>query len=66
MYRKLGEPQGRSRWIRKISPPPRFNARTIQLVANRYTDWAIPAHVTDYGVTTGDRVVTQQTKDSIT
>ena len=31
----------------KYRPSSRFDARTVQLVANRYTDWAIPAHVTD-------------------
>jgi hypothetical protein len=29
----------------KISPPPEFDPRTVQLVAIRHTDWAIPAHV---------------------
>jgi len=38
-------PQGRSGWVRKISPPPRFDPRTVQPVVSRYTDWAIPAHV---------------------
>ena len=27
--------------VRKISPPPWFHPRTLQSVANRYTDWAI-------------------------
>jgi len=30
-------------WVRKISPPPGFYPRTVQLVANRYTDYANPA-----------------------
>ena len=30
--------------VRKISPPPWFDPRTAQLVASRYTDWAMPAH----------------------
>jgi hypothetical protein len=30
--------------VRKISPPPRFDPRTAQLVASRYNDYAIPAH----------------------
>ena len=42
LYRRLGEPQGRSGQVRKISPPPGFDARTAHLVASRYTDWAIP------------------------
>jgi hypothetical protein len=31
--------------VRKISPPPGFDPRTVQLVASRYTDWAIAAHL---------------------
>jgi hypothetical protein len=41
-YRRLGEPQGRYGRVRKISPPPRFDPRTAQPVASRFTDWAIP------------------------
>jgi hypothetical protein len=33
LYRKLGGPQGRSGQVRKISPPPGFDPRTIQPVA---------------------------------
>jgi hypothetical protein len=44
LYRRLGGPQGRSGQVRKISPPPGFDLRTVQPVANRCTDWAIPAH----------------------
>ena len=43
VYRKLGGPQGRSGQVRKISPPPGFDPRTVQSEASRYTDWAIPA-----------------------
>jgi hypothetical protein len=43
-YRRLGRPQGRSGRVLKISPPPGFDPRTVQLVASRYTDSAIPAH----------------------
>jgi hypothetical protein len=39
----LGRPQGRSGRMRKISPPPEFDPRTVQPVASRYTDCAIPA-----------------------
>jgi hypothetical protein len=39
-YRRLGRSQGRSGWVLKISPPPGFDPRTVQLVASRYTDWA--------------------------
>jgi hypothetical protein len=28
----------------ETSPPPGFDLRTVQPVASRYTDWAIPAH----------------------
>ena len=38
-------PQGRSGRVRKISPPPGFDPRTVQPVVSRYTDWAIPAHM---------------------
>jgi hypothetical protein len=44
LYRRLGGPQGRSGRVLKISPPPGFDPRTVQLVAIRYTDWAIAAH----------------------
>ena len=37
LYKKLGGPQGRSRRVRKISPPPGFDPRTVQPVASRYT-----------------------------
>jgi hypothetical protein len=35
-----GGPQGQSGQVRKTFPPPGFDPRTIQPVANRYTDWA--------------------------
>jgi hypothetical protein len=44
LYRRLSGPQGRSGQMLKISLPPGFDPRTVQLVASRYTDWAIPAH----------------------
>jgi hypothetical protein len=44
LYRRLGRPQGRSGRVLKISPTPGFDPRTVQLVASRYTDYAIPAH----------------------
>ena len=43
-YRRLGRPQGRSGRVRKISPPPRFDPRSVQPIASRYTDCAIPAN----------------------
>jgi len=48
LYRRLDRPQGRSGQVRKISPPPGFDPRTVQPVASRYTDWAIPAHYIKY------------------
>jgi len=40
LYRTLGGPQGRSGHVRKISPPPGFDRRTVQPVTSGYTDWA--------------------------
>jgi len=48
LHRRLGGPQGRSGQVRKISPPPGFDSRTVQPVANRYTDYA--ARPTDYDI----------------
>jgi hypothetical protein len=42
LCRRLGESQGRSGRVRKISPPPPFDTRKVQPVASRYTDWVIP------------------------
>ena len=43
LCRKLGGPQSLSGRVRKISLPPGFDPRTVQPVASRDTDWAIPA-----------------------
>jgi hypothetical protein len=43
LYRRLGRPQGLSGRVPNLSSPPGFDPRTVQLVASRYTDWAIPA-----------------------
>ena len=40
LYKKLGGTQGQSGQVRKISPPPGFDPRTVQHVASRYTDYA--------------------------
>ena len=40
LYGGLGGPQGRSGQVRKISPPPGFDPRSVQPIASRYTDWA--------------------------
>ena len=44
LYRRLGGPQGRSGRVRNISSPIGFDPRTVQPVASRYADCAIPAH----------------------
>ena len=43
LYRRLGGPQGRCGRVQKISPTLGFDLRTVQPVASRYTDCAIPA-----------------------
>jgi hypothetical protein len=43
LYTRLGGPQGRSARVRNLLPPPGFDPPTVQPVARRYTDWAIPA-----------------------
>jgi hypothetical protein len=48
-YRRLGGPQDRSERVRKISPPPGFDPRTVHPVGSRYTDCGIPAPIrSDY------------------
>jgi hypothetical protein len=42
LYRRLGGSQGRFGQVRKISPPPGFDPRTVQPVTSHYADWAIP------------------------
>jgi hypothetical protein len=39
LYRRLGGPEGRSGQVRKISPPPGFDPRTVQPLASHYTDY---------------------------
>jgi len=46
LYRSLDRTQGHSGWVRKISPPPRFDPRTVEPVASCYTDWAMRVHRT--------------------
>ena len=43
-YRKQDELQGRSGQVRKIPPPLGFDPQTVQPIASRYTDYAIPAY----------------------
>ena len=40
IVQEAGWPQGRSGQVRKISPLPGFDCRTVQPVASRYTDYA--------------------------
>ena len=42
LYRMPGGHQGRSGRVQRISPPPGFDPRTVQLVPIRYTEWVIP------------------------
>jgi hypothetical protein len=49
LHRVLGGPQGRSGEVRKISPPPGFDPRTVQPVASRYNLPRYPAHSFSYG-----------------
>jgi hypothetical protein len=44
LYRRLGGPQGWTGQVRKMSPLLGFDPRTVQHIASRYTDWAIPGH----------------------
>jgi hypothetical protein len=41
LYKRLGGPQDRYGQVRKISPPPGFDPRTVQPVASIYIDYAI-------------------------
>jgi len=43
VYRRLFGLHSRSRWVRKISPLPGFDARNVQPVACRYIDYSILA-----------------------
>jgi hypothetical protein len=38
VYRRVGGPQGPSGRVRKFSPPPGFDPRTVQPVASRYNE----------------------------
>jgi len=42
---KLCAPQGRSGLVRKISPGPECDPRTVQPVSSRYTDCAVTVHL---------------------
>jgi len=47
-YRRLGGPEGRSGQVRKISPPPEFDPRTVHPIAIHYTDYATRTTKFDY------------------
>jgi len=42
LYRRIGGLQDRSGQVRKMSPPPELDPRTVQPIASRYTDRDIP------------------------
>jgi hypothetical protein len=44
LYRRPGGPQGRSGHVREISPPPRFDPRTVQPVAQSLYRLSCPPH----------------------
>jgi len=44
LYSRLGGTQGRSRRVQKISPTPRLDSRTAQLVAIGFTDSVMQAN----------------------
>jgi hypothetical protein len=41
----LNGSQGQSGQVLRISPPLEFNPRSVQNVVSRYTDYAIPVHI---------------------
>ena len=43
----MGGAQGRTGRVRKISPPPGLEPRTVQPIVSHYNDYAIPAHSQD-------------------
>ena len=61
LYKRLGGFHGRSGRVPKIFPPPGFDPRTLQPVASRYTDYALPAHrgiavlILKLGASSGER-----------
>ena len=43
LYRRMGESQNRSGFVRKISLSPGFDPRNLEPVASRFTADAVPA-----------------------
>jgi hypothetical protein len=48
-YWRLGGSQDRAERVEKISPPPRFDLRTVYPIASRYADYNISAHIPTCG-----------------
>ena len=44
LYRRLGWTQGLCERVRKISPSPEFDPRTVQPAESRYNELAVVAH----------------------
>jgi hypothetical protein len=53
LYRRLGGPQVLSGWVQKILSQQGFDSQTVQPVASRYIDYAIPAHL--HGTVAGNK-----------
>ena len=65
-YKRLGGSQGRCGWVRKIAPQPGLDPRTVQPVASRYTDRAIPAHMCCRGAAeSGKRCFPDKTRTNV-
>ena len=68
LYRRLGRPQDRSGQVRKISPPPGIDPRTVQPVGSRNTDYAIglPSfRVTRYKYRTNVAIINKTEVDTV-
>ena len=50
LCKRLGGHQVSYGQVRKISHPPGFDPRTVQPLASRYIDWAIPAPNNDNNI----------------
>jgi hypothetical protein len=50
LYRRLSGSKVGSGQVRKMSPPPVFDSRTVQPVASRYTDYATRPTENQYGI----------------
>jgi hypothetical protein len=51
--RRLGGPQGRSRWVQKISSLPGFDPRNVQPVASRLTAYPGPTFCPEIDMNSG-------------